>query len=75
MIYSTEPIPNDVVAVRAGAPAELDEQLGNVLDHMSLAIDGNRALRQGFIADGFVQGSDADFNPVRELMTEIEASK
>jgi phosphonate transport system substrate-binding protein len=72
VIFASEPIPNDVIAVRAGAPTTLDDELGPLLDAMPSFPAGTRALREGFFADGFVRGLDADFNPVRDMLKAIE---
>ena len=64
---SSSPIPNDVVAVRAGTDPNFVERLAAALDHLGDNQHGAFAKDLAFKADGFKPGDDADFAPVRTL--------
>ncbi len=69
ILFATDPIPNDVIAVSSRLRAGLVARLGAVLDAMSTTPEGRRALADGFASQGFVPVADVDFDPVREALS------
>ncbi|HUJ24746.1 MAG TPA: PhnD/SsuA/transferrin family substrate-binding protein [Myxococcales bacterium] len=65
VLATSDPIPNDVVAVRPGAPADLLPAVRSALLSLSQSSDGRRKLEQLFHADAFVPADDADYAPLR----------
>jgi phosphonate transport system substrate-binding protein len=78
IVFATDPLPNDVIAVRSSLSPELRAKIGDVLDHLPDSEEGRAALADGFASDGFVPVSDADFAGVRralELLPKSAAAK
>ena len=62
---TSDPIPNDVIALRPGAPTDLKEKLRTSLLALSQSTDGRKLLSALFHADGFVPAEDADYTSLR----------
>lgn len=71
IIYASAAIPNDVVVLRADAPADLTKKLGDAFDHIGQTDEGKDVLRTGFQAEGFYPVTDAVFDPVRDLLSHV----
>src|SRR5207237_3690078 len=67
VLATSDPIPNDVVALRPGAPPELLASVRSALLGLSQSSDGRRKLDQLFHADAFVPAEDADYAPLRGM--------
>lgn len=65
VLATSDPIPNDLVALRPGAPAELVASLRSALLSLSQSSDGRKKLEQIFHADAFVLAEDADYALLR----------
>lgn len=65
VLATSDPIPNDVVAVKPGAPAGLLPALRSALLSLSQSSDGRKKLDHLFHADAFVPADDADYAPLR----------
>jgi len=65
VLATSDPIPNDVVAVRPGAPAELLLVVRSALLGLAQSSDGRKKLDQLFHADAFVLAEDSDYAPLR----------
>ena len=72
IVFATDPIPNDVIAVSAKLSPALTAKLAHALDQLPGSEDGRRVLRDGFASEGFVAVSDADFNVVRQALAVLE---
>jgi phosphonate transport system substrate-binding protein len=68
VIAQSDPIPNDVIAVRSDLPAEVESHLQAALLEMAASDKGKVQLRDIFHADGFGKSADADFEPVRDAL-------
>jgi len=66
VVDRSDPIPNDVIAVRQGFPPKLEERLRNALMAMTATTAGRQNLQDVFRADGFSAVADKDFAAVRE---------
>lgn len=73
VIFASEPIPNDVVVVRAGFPQELADKLGAALDELDGSEGGRKVLASAFASDGFVPAHDASFGVVRQAIELLPA--
>jgi len=67
VLATSDPIPNDVVALRPGAPAEMVAAVRSALVSLSQSSDGRKDLDQLFHADAFVPAEDSDYAPLRAL--------
>ena len=65
VLATSDPIPNDVVAVKPGAPPDLMAALRSALLSLSQSSDGRKKLEALFHADAFVPAEDADYAPLR----------
>ena len=65
VLATSDPIPNDVIALRPGASTALRDQLRASLLALSQSTDGRKLLAALFHADGFVPAEDADYAPLR----------
>jgi phosphate/phosphite/phosphonate ABC transporter binding protein len=65
VLATSDPIPNDVVAVRPGAQADLLPALRSALLSLSQSTGGRRKLDALFHADAFAPAEDADYAPLR----------
>lgn len=72
VLERTGPIPNDVLASRAGLPPALEARVKSVLLAMADSEDGRARIRAIFRADGFAPVADEDFAPVREVRAFLE---
>lgn len=68
IVASVGPIPNDLIAARAGLPAEDAAALRRALAKLGESVKGKKALAEGFAAEGFADAADADLEPVRKLL-------
>ena len=66
-LVASDPIPNEVIAVRAGFDADLGEKLGSVFGQMSMTDSGVKVLKDVFQADGFGEALETDFDSVRDV--------
>lgn len=69
VVYSSDAIPNDLIAVSSQLPKELVAKLSTLIDTLSKQPEGTAVLNDGFHADGFVPAVDGDFNVLRALAT------
>ena len=69
VLAKSEPIPNDVVAVRPEAPSEMVAAVRSALLGLANSPEGKKKLETLFHADAFVPASDADYAPLREQRT------
>src|SRR5439155_7039788 len=65
VLATSDPIPNDVIAARPGAPTEMVSSLRTALLSLSRTAPGREKLGSVFHADGFVPADDADYNSLR----------
>ena len=65
VLATSDPIPNDVIAARPGAPTDLVSSLRTALLSLSRSAPGREKLGAIFHADGFVPADDADYNSLR----------
>jgi len=72
VIEKTEPVPNDVVAVREKFDPKLAARLRSALLELPKSDEGRKAMTGIFQADGFGPVSDADFAPVRAVQATLE---
>ena len=68
IIFSSTALPNDVIVVKAGAPAALASKLSDMLDHLGDSDEGKAVLKDGFHSDSFVAVSDDEFTSIRSLL-------
>jgi phosphate/phosphite/phosphonate ABC transporter binding protein len=61
IVQVSKPIPNDVVAVRAGCPTELASGLKNTFLLLSIDAEGKQLLSSVFKADSFADASIEEF--------------
>lgn len=73
VIFASEPIPNDVVVVRAGFPQELSDKLAAALDALATSESGRKVLAEAFASDGFVPAHDSSFGVVRQAIELLPA--
>jgi phosphonate transport system substrate-binding protein len=66
VLATSDPIPNDVVALRPGAPRELHAAIREALLSLARSAEGRRELEAIFHADAFIAADDADFALLRE---------
>jgi phosphonate transport system substrate-binding protein len=71
VVATSNKIPNDVVAAKAGLDAALVEAVGKALDGMGKSMDGKAALTDGFKAEGFAPVEDGDMDPVRTAVLAV----
>lgn len=67
-IVGSDPIPNEVVAVRKDFDPNLLETLGSVFGQMSTTEAGRKVLTDVFNAQGFGAALETDFNSVRAVL-------
>lgn len=65
VLATSDPIPNDVIAARPGAPSGLVAAVRSALLALSRTPQGRAQAQQIFHADGFVPADDADYAPLR----------
>ena len=65
VLATSDPIPNDVIAARPGAPSQLVAALRSALLALSRTPQGRGETAQIFHADGFAPADDADYAPLR----------
>ena len=68
VISTSDPIPNDVIAVRPGYPAEGYAALRAALLGLAGMEDGKKVLAEVFHGDGFSPSDDADFALLRDTL-------
>jgi phosphonate transport system substrate-binding protein len=61
----TESIPNDTVTVRKDLPEELVKKIHDALVKFAGTEEGKKVLKELYTIDGFVDGSDKDYEVVR----------
>jgi phosphonate transport system substrate-binding protein len=66
VLATSEPIPNDVVAIRPEATAEMVAEVRSALLGLAKTPEGKKKLETLFHADAFVPAEDADYAPLRE---------
>jgi phosphonate transport system substrate-binding protein len=66
VMATSDPIPNDVVALRPEAPAALVADVRSALLGMAKTPEGAQKLQTLFHADAFVPAEDADYASLRE---------
>lgn len=64
---TSDPIPNDVIALRPQAPPELVAALRKALLGLGATLEGRQRLGALFHADAFVAAEDSDFLLLRQL--------
>jgi phosphonate transport system substrate-binding protein len=81
VLAHTADIPNDNVSVIKTLPAELRQKIHDGLMAVAKTEAGHTALKELYDIDGFADATDADYDPVREMMAalgqdpEVEAKK
>jgi len=68
IVAATEPIPNDVLAVRDGFPAEAQAALLAAAQELEKTDAGKKVLQAAFHAEGFTTVADEDYAPVRAAL-------
>lgn len=68
VIATTESIPNDVLAVRDGFPADAAAALDAAARALSGTDEGKKALQTAFHGEGFTDVKDEDYAPVRAAL-------
>lgn len=68
VISTSDPIPNDVIAVRPGYPAEGYAALRAALLGLAATEEGKKLLADVFHGDGFSPSDDADFALLRDTL-------
>lgn len=68
VIATSDPIPNDVFALKPGTPPEVVEQLRAALIGLSSRPEGKQQLTDLFHADAFVAAADDDFALLRQAL-------
>ena len=68
VISTSDPIPNDVIAVRPGYPAEGYAALRAAFLGLAGTEEGKKVLTDVFHGDGFSPSDDADFALLRETL-------
>jgi phosphonate transport system substrate-binding protein len=66
VLATSDPIPNDVVALRPQAPAEMVAAVRSALLGLAKTPEGKKKLETLFHADAFAPAEDADYAPLRE---------
>jgi phosphate/phosphite/phosphonate ABC transporter binding protein len=74
-IAASDPIPNEVVAVRSGFDADTSDALGAVFGQMTLTDAGKKILADVFNADGFGAALETDFNTVRSVLKTVASTQ
>jgi phosphonate transport system substrate-binding protein len=72
-VVASDPIPNEVVAVRKDFDATLTETLGSVFGQMSTTEAGKKLLSDVFNAEGFGAALETDFNTVRAVLKVVSS--
>lgn len=72
IIEKSEPIPNDVVAARAGLATEVSDAVGRAIEDLK---PGDPILADGFRCDGFETGNDREFDTLRRALELTRAAK
>ncbi len=67
VLATSDPIPNDVVALRPQVPAELAAALRKALVGLGSTLDGMHRINALFHADAFAAADDGDFLLLRQL--------
>ena len=68
VISTSDPIPNDVIAVRPGFSVDDFAALRVLLLGLARTPEGKAALSEVFVSDAFVASEDADFTMLRETL-------
>lgn len=65
IITETDPIPNDTVSVRKGLEAPLIDKVKTGFLQLAKSDNGKKLLNDLYRIDGLVEGTDADYDPIR----------
>lgn len=68
IVAATDPIPNDVLAVRDGLPQAESAALLAAARALEASAEGKKTLETAFHAEGFTDAADADYAPVRSAL-------
>jgi len=68
VLATSDPIPNDVFALKPGASPEEFAQLRSALLELDKSADGKKVLADDLHADGFTAADDGDFAPLRAAL-------
>lgn len=63
----TSDIPNDTVSVRKDLPADLKAKIKDALLKFAQTEDGKKVLKDLYTIDGFAEGSDKDYQVVKDM--------
>jgi ABC-type phosphate/phosphonate transport system substrate-binding protein len=72
VIARTDPVPNDLIAIRKGVAPEIDAQIREGLLRMAASPAGAAVLRELYGIDGLAPATDADFSAVRAMATLLD---
>lgn len=70
-IAITKPIPSDNIAVRKDLDPTIANQIKQAFLTLSSTPEGRKRIREVYQVDGFVEGSPADYAPVREAFDKV----
>ncbi len=73
VIAASEPIPNDVVAIRAGIDRAVAGDLSTALAHMADTAGGRQVLTEAFRVEAWAPVADRDFAPVERVRSTLAA--
>lgn len=73
VVAATEPIPNDVIAVRPGLDAKVIAAVSNALSHMGDTPEGKKVLTDAFRVEAWAPVADQDFAPVEQVLNAVPA--
>lgn len=68
VVAASEPIPNDVIAGRAGLDAGVVRSVLDAFGKMGESADGKRVLADAFRVDGWAAATDHDFDAVLKVL-------
>ncbi len=71
IIGFTDSIPNDPIIVRKNLPDEIVEKTINALIKFQQTAEGRKALWDIYSVEGFIKTTDADYNPLREILQRL----
>ena len=72
MIARTDPVPNDLIAIRKGVAPEIDAQIREGQMRKAASPAGAAVLRELYGIDGLAPATDADFSAVRAMATLLD---
>lgn len=75
VIYRTQGIPNDIIAVRADIDQEWKDKISKIFIDISKDPEGSKLIRDIYAHVGYVKAEDKNFELVRQYQKEIQDTK